>query len=225
MELVRILQLGDSMLPVGAFSFSNGLESAVQHRVVHDLTTLRQYVGTATRQAANADGIALLVAHRAALAGDDALVLAADRAVLIRKLNEEARSMTLRMGRKLVELADRLLATPRLGAWLALIRQGETPGTHPVALALALAEQGVGERDAFEVHQYGVATMMIGAALRLMRMSYLDGQSILYEVNGAVAEHYAHVRTSTLDDMATFSPVADILSACHLKARVRLFMG
>ena len=36
-----LLQFGDSMLPVGAFSFSNGLESAVQQGLVHDADTLR----------------------------------------------------------------------------------------------------------------------------------------------------------------------------------------
>ena len=46
--------------------FSNGLESAIQHRLVHDMETLRQFVMTATRQSASADAIALLVAHRAA---------------------------------------------------------------------------------------------------------------------------------------------------------------
>ena len=40
-DLLRLLQFGDSMLPVGAFSFSNGLESAVQQGVVHDAATLR----------------------------------------------------------------------------------------------------------------------------------------------------------------------------------------
>src|SRR6185295_16981502 len=34
-ELMRVLQFGDSVLPVGAFSFSNGLESAIQHHLVH----------------------------------------------------------------------------------------------------------------------------------------------------------------------------------------------
>ena len=72
---MRVLQFGDSVLPVGAFSFSNGLESAIQHRLVHDMETLRQFVMTATRQSASADAIALLAAHRAACAHDMAGVL------------------------------------------------------------------------------------------------------------------------------------------------------
>src|SRR4051812_8376693 len=105
---MRALQLGDSALPVGSFSFSNGLESAVQLGVVHDLDTLRQFVSTATQQAATSDGIAVLEAFRAAGAGDLPRVVRADRAVYNRKLNEEMRTMSVRMGRKLAEVAQRV---------------------------------------------------------------------------------------------------------------------
>src|SRR5256885_17000289 len=94
-EAMRLLQFGDSMLPVGSFSFSNGLEAAVAQRVVHDIASLRQFVGTALHQAATADGIALIEAHRGAGAVDIERVIAADRAVFERKLNEEMRTMTL----------------------------------------------------------------------------------------------------------------------------------
>ncbi|MFO0919866.1 MAG: urease accessory UreF family protein, partial [Planctomycetaceae bacterium] len=94
--LMRALQFGDSMLPVGAFSFSNGLEAAVQEGVVCDLETLRQFVRTAADQAATGDGIAVLEAHRAALANDFARIIRADEAVYVRKLNEEMRTMTVR---------------------------------------------------------------------------------------------------------------------------------
>ena len=103
-ELLRVLQFGDSVLPVGAFSFSGGLESAVQAGMVRDRDTLAEFVRTATRQAATGDGIALVHAHRAAQIGDLPQILAIDRAVINRKLNEEVRTMTTRMGRKLAEL-------------------------------------------------------------------------------------------------------------------------
>lgn len=55
-----MMQFGDSMLPVGAFAFSNGLESAVQKGVVHDAETLRQYTHTALEQAAKGDAVAVV---------------------------------------------------------------------------------------------------------------------------------------------------------------------
>jgi urease accessory protein len=223
--LMRALQFGDSTLPVGAFSFSNGLEAAVQHGVVRDVETLRQFVRTAVQQAATGDAIALLAAHRAAAAGDAPGVIRADRAVLRRKLNEEMRTMTVRMGKKLGELGDRVAGGPLLGEWLAAIRMGETPGTYPVGLALVAAGLGLEERAAFGLHQYGVASMMLGASLRLMRMSYLDAQAILFEVNAGAERDYERAASATLDDMATFAPLADVLAASHVKAHVRLFMN
>jgi urease accessory protein len=58
--LLHLLQFGDSALPVCGFSFSNGLESAIQQHIVHDADSLREFVLTAMRQAATCDGVALL---------------------------------------------------------------------------------------------------------------------------------------------------------------------
>lgn len=220
-----MLQFGDSMLPVGAFSFSNGLESAVQRRLVHDLDSLRQFIRTAIDQAATGDGIGVLQAHRAAVAGDRRRIVGADRAVYNRKLNEEMRTMTVRMGRKLAEMAETVRATPLVGQWLAQIRSGETPGTYPIGQALVFAGFGLSEREAFAVHQYGLASMMVGAALRLMKISYLDAQAILYDVNTAAERAYEEVAACQLDEMSSFAPLIDILAADHVGAHLRMFMN
>lgn len=225
-ELMRALQFGDSMLPVGAFSFSNGLESAVQEHIVHDLATLRQFVKTAAEQAATCDGIALLEAHRGAQAKDLSRVITADQAVYCRKLNEEMRTMTVRMGRKLAEMALQVLPDPPLVSdWLAAIKVNGSSGTYPVAQALVFSALGLTEEDTFAVQQYGVASMMLGAALRLMKISYLDTQSILFEINQSAQAAYQRVAKVQLDDMSTFSPVLDILAATHVKSRIRMFMN
>lgn len=224
-ELLHLLQFGDSALPVGGFSFSNGLESAIQQQVVHDAATLHEFVLTAMRQAATSDGIALLCAHRAAEASDQSGLLAIDQATFQRKLNEETRLMTVRMGRKLCELADAIIGDDINRTWLARIKAAETAGTHPVSLAIALSSLGVNRRDAFGVQQYGVASTIAGAALRLMRMSFIDTQKILLDVTSTVAAAYEEVAEATVDDMASFAPMVDILAAVHVKGHVRMFMN
>jgi len=224
-DAMRLLQFGDSVLPVGSFSFSNGLEAAVQQRVVHDVASLRGFVEAALHQAATSDGIALLEAHRAASAGDIARIVRADRAVFERKLNEELRTMTLRMGRKLAEMTAHVAPTPLVGEWLARIERSETPGTFPIGMALVFEARKLAETDAFAAHQYGVATMMVSAALRLMKLNYLDAQAILYELNAGAEESYRRAADATLDDMATFAPIADILAAVHVQSHVRMFMN
>lgn len=224
-ELMRVLQFGDSVLPVGTFSFSNGLESAIQHHLVHDMETLRQFVMTATRQSASADGIALLAAHRAVRVHDMAGVLRADTALFNRKLNEEMRTMTVRMGKKLGEMSNHLVHAPLLADWLGHVERKEAPGTYPVGLGLLFAALGLPESHAFAVHQYGTASMILSASLRLMKIHHFDAQTILLEVNTSAEAEYARVSGATLDEMATFSPSLDIMAAAHVKAHIRMFMN
>ncbi|MBQ1044935.1 urease accessory protein UreF [Micromonospora sp. C72] len=223
-EALKLLQFGDSVFPVGAFSFSNGLETAVEQGAVHDRTTLQEFVRTVTRAAATGDGVALLVAHRAACAGDLDRIRAADEAVHLRKINEETRTMTVRMGRKLAEAAERVVGESLLRKRLAE-SDGGVPVTYPVALGVLFAELGVGEADAFAAHQYGAASMVLGAAVRLMRVDHLDTQSILFAVNERVGEDYEEVRTAGLDDMQSFAPHLDVLAGAHQHAHVRMFMS
>jgi urease accessory protein len=224
-QLARFLQFGDSMFPVGAFAFSGGLESAIHKRVVTDKATLAAYVRTALDQAAMGDGIALLWAHRAAAAGDVDELCRIDQRVYARKLSSETRTMTVRMGRKHAELAVEVAGAPIVAAWHARIQAGTTPGCYAMALAACFAAQGLDARDAFVVHQYGVASMILGAALRLMRVSHLDTQRMLYELGAYTDAAYALAAAARLDDMAGFAPLTEILAAVHVKAHVRLFMN
>ena len=222
---MHVLQFGDSMLPIGSFSFSNALESGVQEGVVRDAATLGEFVTASARRAATSDGIALLAAHRAAREPDLERVVHADCAVFERKLGEETRTMTVRMGRKLAEVATAAAQTPMLGRWLDRVRDGSTPGTHPVGLGVLFAELGSPEEDAFAVHQYGVAMTMLSAALRLMRIDHRQVQTILYAVDEMVPGDYAAICQASLSDMAGFTPMADILAAIHVRSHVRMFMN
>jgi urease accessory protein len=224
-RMMRVLQFGDSLLPIGSFSFSNALESAVQEGTVRDTATLGEFVTAAARRAATSDGIALLEAHRAATERDIGRIVEADRAVSQRKLGEETRTMTVRMGRKLAEVAMAAVQAPLLGLWLDRVRDGITPGTYPVGLGVLFAELGSPEEDAFAVHQYGVAMTMLSAALRLMRIDHRQVQALLYAAHQTVPADYAGVREASLADMASFTPMADILAAVHVRSHVRMFMN
>ena len=224
-RMMRVLQFGDSLLPIGSFSFSNALESAVQEGTVRDTTTLGEFVTAAARRAATSDGIALLEAHRAACKQDIGRIVAADRAVFERKLGEETRTMTVRMGRKLAEVSTAAVQAPLLGLWLDQVRDGITPGTHPVGLGVLFAELGSPEEDAFAVHQYGVAMAMLSAALRLMKIDHRQVQALLHTADQTVPADYAGVREASLADMASFTPMADILATVHVRSHVRMFMN
>jgi urease accessory protein len=225
LRLVRMLQFGDSMLPVGSFAFSGGLESAIQKGVVTGPDTLLAFTRTAVEQAARGDGIALLHAHRAACAGDLDRVAEIDALVYARKLSVETRAMTTRIGRKYAALGVDVIGAPLLQAWRERVESGATPGCYPVAVATNFAAQALPERAAFVVHQHGVAAMILGAALRLLKIGHVDTQRMLYRLNSEASTAYETAAAAALDDMASFAPLAEILAAVHVKAHVRLFMN
>jgi urease accessory protein len=220
--LSRMLQFGDSMFPIGGFSFSSGLESAVQEGVV---TTLRAFARTAVEQAARGDCIALIAAHRAATAGDVDTLARIDAQVYARKLSDEARRMSVRMGKKFTEMGVEVVGAPLLCTWRECIETSVTPGCYPIALAIGFAVQNLPACQAFIVHQYGVATTILGAALRLMKVSHVETQKILYELIGQAEGMYATAAAARLSDMAGFAPLTEILAAVHTRAHVRLFMN
>ncbi|WP_249794796.1 urease accessory protein UreF [Bradyrhizobium sp. Oc8] len=220
-----MLQFGDSMFPIGAFSFSSGLESAVQKGVVTNVATLRAFARTAVEQAARGDGIALIAAHRAATAGDVGTLTRIDAQVYARKLSDETRTMSIRMGKKFTEMGVEMVGAPLLYTWRERIESSATPGCYPIALAISFAVQNLPACQAFVVHQYGVATTILGAALRLMKVSHIETQKILYELTGQTEEMYATAAAARLSDMAAFAPLTEILAAVHTRAHVRLFMN
>jgi len=224
-RLARLLQFSDSTLPVGGFSFSQGLESAVQLNIVSDAESLKDYLTVVLRQAAHMDGIALLHACRAASRDDYDALLEADSALWVRRVGEEQQMMLARMGKKFAELASAIAPSPLLARWLSDIRCGATPGCLPVAQAIVLDGLGAHEAEAFIVHQYGLASMILNAALRLMRIDHVATQRLLFDAQASTPDHYRAVRALELDDMSGFAPVFEVVVAHHTRTHLRLFMN
>lgn len=224
-RLLRLAEFSDSAFPVGAFSFSNGLETAADRGLVRDAASLEEYVRTMTVQAALSDGVAALCAFRSAAACDLERVLEADARVWASKPGDENRRMTQRMGRKLTELSEKLLADPFAAAWAEAVRGDRTPDCYPVAQAVLFAAAGLDEESLFASHQYGVANLILSAALRCVRVSHFDTQAILYRLGGLCDELYREARELTLDEMNLFTPEADVLAAWHEKGNMRMFMN
>lgn len=224
-EIMRLLQFTDSTFPVGTFSFSNGLETAGFENIVYDKHTLHEFVKSQALQAAYTDGIAALAAHRSFLAGDYDGIVEADKTLILCKMNDEARQMLKRMGKKLGELGVKLFDNELAKRWLNDIRHDLTPGTYPVAQGISFAAAGISEEDLFCSHQYGVVNMVLSAALRCVRVSHYDTQEILYDMSSDVKSLYDKVKDMKVDEMHAFFPQLDILASLHEKGNMRMFMN
>lgn len=224
--VMQLLQFTDSAFPVGTFSFSNGLETAAFEKMVTDKQTLRDFARSQAWQAAFTDGIAAIHAYRAFREGNREEILKSDKELMLSKMNDEARTMLTRMGKKLAELGVRLYpADATIRNWLDAINAGTTPGMYPVAQGIMFAKAGLGEKDLFFSHQYGVINMVLSAALRCVRVSHYDTQEILFELSSETERLYEMVSDMRLDEMNAFFPELDILASLHEKGTQRMFMS
>ncbi len=222
---MRLLQLTDSAFPAGAFSFSCGLETAAAVGLVRTAADLEAFAHDVARQSALTDGVLALHALRNYRAESVEGLCACDEEVLLRKLSDEARRMTCRMGRKTAEVGRRLVSDPLLEEWFGRIAAERTAGTLPVAQGILFGACGAGERELFCGHLFGVVNTVVSAALRCLRVSHFDTQRILFRAAGLAEELYGTAREMTPDECYAFYPQTDILAALHERGAERLFMN
>ena len=222
---MRLMQFADSALPVGGFSFSNTLESAIEMGVVYDEKSLAEFTRQIVRQAASTDGIATLNAFQAAENGDYHSIICYDKALNARKANTEQRLMSQRMGRKLAELIAEITGNDLLRRFCGDIASARTAGTYAVVQGVAFAICGIGERELFAAICYGAASMVLNAALRTMRITHRQTQRIIFTLADEIEMIYDEVAGLDICQMHSFYPQIDILAAIHEKGTKRLFMN
>ena len=168
-----------------------------------------------------------------------------DLALYRRKLPEEFREMMTRTGRKLAELAAEITRTPLADRWMRQLRMGSSPGSYPVSLAVLFASSAFSHRplrhaeesdeseaekdalsqEALTVYFFGVASGLLSASLRLMRVSHYEVQGVLFRVSELFPELCGLAQETPLSRMTGYAPMTDILAAVHSQGHVRLFMS
>ena len=96
---------------------------------------------------------------------------------------------------------------------------------YPVAQGIMFALAGISEKDLFCSHQYGVINMVLGAALRCVKVSHYDTQQILERLSDNIEDLYKEASQMELKDMNAFYPELDILASLHEKGNMRMFMN
>ena len=220
--LLQLMWLASPALPVGGFSYSEGLEAAVEAGLVHSEAQAAEWLSQQLQLAlARSDLPALAQAHAAWQAHDAAAVQAVNTWLRSTRESAEFRAQAEQMGRSLLEWLKNSpqAADPRLPTLAAL----SPAPLWPTAFALAAVLAGAPARESLLAFGWGWAENMAQAAMKAVPLGQASAQRLLQrlaaELPGAVEQALA----LPPGERQAYSPMLAILSAQHETQYSRLF--
>lgn len=223
LPLIRLLQLVSPALPVGAYTYSQGLEWVIDAGRVKTEAQVGEWIGDALDGAFGHYELPLLARLMDAwAAGDDAAVADLNARALASRETSELRAETVQMGYSMVRLLVDLPAFARLPGWLARVRAVDEPVFTTVWAAAATA-WGVPPADALAGYTWAWLENMVMAAVKAVPLGQAAGQRLLAELSERVPAQVDKAIVMAPQNWSNFQPGLAIASARHETQYSRLF--
>lgn len=212
--LPRLLQLASPALPVGAYTYSQGLERAVEDGTVGDEATTLTWIGDQLEWNLGRFEAPLLARLMAAhAAGTGETVNSLDALYLASRESAELRAETLQMGHSLRRLLDDLRETPALPAAV----------TFPAVWSALAVHWGIVPRDALTTWLWSWAENQVMAALKAVPLGQTAGQRILRDIGDRIPQVVEQALHLEDENLSNFAPGFAIACARHETQYSRLF--
>ena len=220
--LLQLMWLASPALPVGGFSYSEGLEAAVEAGLVNNEATAGDWLLDQLHLSlARADAAVVAQAFDAWQRGDTDRIRTLNDWVHATRESAEFNQQTRQTGRSLVEwLRQTANAQDQRIATLAALAPSTT---WPVAFALAAVFTGAGRQETLLAFAFGWAENQVQAAMKAVPLGQIAAQHILARLTDAIPAAVEHAAALGDDQRQAFTPMLAILSAQHETQYSRLF--
>jgi len=213
-QLARLLQLASPALPVGAYSYSQGLEAAVEAKIIYDAASAQHWIGDVlTFSVIRMEAPLLLRLCIAWRENDLEAVKRWNELFLASRETAELRAETAQMGYSL----------KRLTRELGLSEIPLTEVAFPVAYAHAVAQWNLDAQSALVAYVWSWLENQVMAALKAVPLGQTDGQKILLALGAQLDTLAAEAAAMNDDDLGNFAPGLALLSSTHETQYSRLF--
>ncbi len=220
---LAMMWLSSPALPVGGFSYSEGLEAAVDGGLITDDTQALEWLrGQLQLTLARSELPAACAAHAAWATADIAALHAVQTWVLTTRETAELRQQSQQMGRSMLEWLRNL--RPGHPA-LPLAAQLDPAPAWPLAFALGALALGLDTEQMAHALAFSWLENQVQAALRAVPLGQSGGQRLLAALTPDIPAAVAQARNlqHRMDDWQSFSPMLAILSSQHETQYSRLF--
>lgn len=213
--LLHLLQLASPSLPVGAYSYSQGLETAIERGWVTDAESAGRYIASQLEEVlAPWDGAVFWRLMHACRAGDQGAFASWDARYLASRESAELRAETVQMGYSLT----------RLLTGLGLLAQDPAEETSfPAALAQAVQALEVPHEEALLAMLFSWAENQVLACVKSIPLGQVAGQRLLLTLRPAIETAAHTARTLADDELCSWAPGLSLLSMYHEVQHGRLY--
>lgn len=216
LTLTRLLQLASPALPVGAYSYSQGLESAVESHLVHDEATTLQWIAHVLELCvARMEAPLFLRLHAAWCADDESAAHGWNEMFVASRETAELRAETLQMGYSLARLLRETGQAHPFDTWEEV--------SMPAAYAWWAASCGIDASSSLVAYMWSWAENQVMAALKAVPLGQSAGQRMLMVLGARIAEQVARARELDDEALGGLAPALAVLSSRHETQYSRLF--
>ena len=219
--LYRLMTWFSPGYPLGAFSYSSGIEWRVEAGDISDATTLRAWLTVMVAEGGGyCDAVFFAHAYRAAAEMDEGSLRTASELAIALAPSAERHLETTAQGRAFLDITRAAWPCAALGR-LDSVANGIV--ALPVAVAAACAGHGIALAPAVGCYLHALAANLVSAGVRLIPLGQSDGQRVLAALEPVVTATAARALTTPLDKVASTAIRADLASMHHETQYTRLF--
>jgi urease accessory protein len=230
--LYRLLTFLSPAFPIGAFTYSHGLEQVIDAGGVTSSAELQAWVEDVLKYGAGrSDAILMSEAYRAAQAGSAETVRELAELGLALQPSKERHLESSAQGTAFIDTVvaswrpEIETAASRIFAELACPESGDRLKSwpYPVALGLVSAAHDLPEAAAVTAFLHAFTANLISVAVRAVPLGQNDGQKVLATLEPVIFKVAEEALVAGLDDLGTSTFLADIASMAHETQYSRLF--
>jgi urease accessory protein len=219
--LYRLMAWLSPAYPIGAFSYSGGIEWAVETGDIRDAVSLQRWLHVMTGEGGGfCDAVFFVHAYRAAAARDDPALRAVAELAAAFAPSKERHLETTAQGRAFLDTTRAAWPTPSIDR-LTAVWDGEI--ALPVAVAVASAGHAIALAPALHAYLHAITANLISAGVRLVPLGQTDGQRILAALEPVVTATAERALLAGLDDVGGAAFRADLAGMHHETQYTRLF--
>jgi urease accessory protein len=219
--LYRLMTWLSPAFPVGAFSYSSGIEWAVEAGDIVDAASLRDWLAAMLAEGSGfCDGVFLAQAHRAVSQHDNEVLRETAELAAAFVPSRERQLETTTQGRAFIEIARSAWSCEGLDEGIAAC---DGPIVYPVAVGVVSAAHAIPLAPAMHAFLHALVSNWISAGSRLVPLGQTDSQRVLAALEPVVVATAKRALASSLDDLASATFRADLASLRHETQYTRLF--